>query len=75
MVDVIFWVVVGNGVYFLDDGGWWFVYFGWWLVVVSIFGWWWVKARFIIAHSKVLMLTLNILQNNFFDTSFHSVKN
>ena len=30
MVDRIFWVVVGDGVYFLGGGGWWWVLFGWW---------------------------------------------
>ena len=30
MVDGIFRVVVGDGVYFLSGGGWWWVYFGWW---------------------------------------------
>ena len=37
VVDGIFRVVVGNGVYFLSGGGWWWVYSGWWWV---FFGWW-----------------------------------
>ena len=39
-IGEIFWVMVGDDVYFL----------GWWWVVVGGGGWWCVLVRFIIAH-------------------------
>ena len=42
MVDGIFRVVVGDGVYFWGGGGWCWIHFGWWWVVVGIF---WVVVR------------------------------
>ena len=42
-IGEIFWVMVGDDVYFWGGGGWWWV-------VVGGGGWWCVLVRFIIAH-------------------------